>query len=136
MAAIANITVKRYDGTTDIVWDALSGSPGDGQPAIYRMDTGTSSAVPYGMRATASFMQKWNGPRTARVGDLLFKVPNYAVNTQTGFYEARDTSLISVHTVLPQGIPPAVQKEALAWALNFCAHLTVRDQLATGFAPT
>ncbi|DAD50928.1 coat protein [ssRNA phage SRR6049586_1] len=33
MPAIANITVKKNDDTTDIVWTAVQPSSGDGTPA-------------------------------------------------------------------------------------------------------
>lgn len=39
MPNMANITVKKADGTTDIVWTNKSPSAGDKVPAIWRSDT-------------------------------------------------------------------------------------------------
>lgn len=50
MPTMANLTVKKYDGVTDIVYDALSASGGDGSPAVWRQDTGAVAALPVGLR--------------------------------------------------------------------------------------
>lgn len=39
MPAIANYTIKKADGTTDIVWTGMLGAAGDKTPAIWRSNT-------------------------------------------------------------------------------------------------
>ena len=51
MPSMASITVKKYDGTTDIVFDALSASGGDNSPAVWRQDTGATAGLPVGLRS-------------------------------------------------------------------------------------
>lgn len=54
MATIANLTIKKSDGTTDIVWSSVNGSAGDKQPAIWRSNTiGGNVAVRPEFRAMA-----------------------------------------------------------------------------------
>lgn len=65
MPTMANITVKKFDGTTDIVFDALSGSGGDGSPAVWRQDTGAAAGLPVGLRKSFKLWTTWNGPKTA-----------------------------------------------------------------------
>jgi len=45
MTALANITIKKADGTTDVVYTATSASSGDKSPAVYQNRTvGTAPA--------------------------------------------------------------------------------------------
>lgn len=54
MPTIANITIKKYDTVTDIVWSSINGSAGDKQPAIWRSNTvGGNVAVRPEFRAMA-----------------------------------------------------------------------------------
>lgn len=63
MPALANITVKKSDGTTDVVYTAITGAGQDGTPAVFRNNTvGTSPAE----RPTLLIVSKSNGPKTAR----------------------------------------------------------------------
>lgn len=63
MPSLANITIKKADGTTDVVYTAVAGSSGDGSPAIFRNDTvGTTLAE----RPTLLVKTSSNGPKTAR----------------------------------------------------------------------
>jgi hypothetical protein len=58
MPTMASITVKKADGTTDIVYDALAASGGDNSPAAWRQDTGAVAPLPEIGRA-------WCGERGA-----------------------------------------------------------------------
>lgn len=49
MPTMANITVKKADGTTDIVFDAIAGSGGDTSAARWRQDTGNTVGLPVGL---------------------------------------------------------------------------------------
>lgn len=72
MPTMANITIKKADGTTDVVWTALQASAGDSAPAIWRNNTvGTTLA----QRPTLQLQSKWNGPRTGRRISGVFAWP-------------------------------------------------------------
>ena len=72
MAAIANITIKKNDGTTDRVFTAKSGSAGDGLPARWRAE---DTSLPVGWRTNASHISKDNGKGNARTHDVRFRFP-------------------------------------------------------------
>lgn len=45
MPTLANITIKKADGTTDVVYTAIAGAAGDNTPAMFRNETiGTTLA--------------------------------------------------------------------------------------------
>lgn len=54
MSTIGNLSVKKTDGTTDIVWTAITGSAGDKVPALWRSNTvGANIAVRPDFRLSA-----------------------------------------------------------------------------------
>lgn len=134
MPAMASITVKKLDGTTDIVYDAITGSPGDTGMAMWRQDTGANAALPQGQRAVLLSGSKWNGPRTARRFTLQFTRPYSVLNSSTGRYEAKDQAVGGAFLILPQEIPVAENGEASYQFLNLCGALLIRQCAAAGFA--
>lgn len=63
MPTLANITVKKANGTTDVIYTAVAGAAGDNTPALFRNDTvGTTLAE----RPTLLIRSLSNGPKTAR----------------------------------------------------------------------
>jgi hypothetical protein len=133
---MASITVKKADGTTDIVYDAVTASGGENSPAVWRQDTGAAAGLPVGLRSTFKLASKWNGPKTAR--QLTFEgVMPYAVqDTTTTLYSAKDRSVFTATFTLPQSIPAAQLNEAAAQILNLCAAALVKSSAQAGYAPT
>lgn len=139
MPAIADLTVKKADGVTDIVYTALKGSGGDNDPAIWRQDTGQPAAFPLGARPQMMFKTQSNGPKSARRGIANFVYPYAVLNSSTGRYEVYDTVRIDFSAVLPTAVPPDVWKEALYQATNLWAAGGtggLRFPFSTGYAPT
>ena len=66
---ITNITVKKSDGTTSVVYQALQGAPSDGIPATWAC--GASSLI-RGNRHVLALQSKLNGTRTARRMDANY----------------------------------------------------------------
>lgn len=135
MANIGNITIKKADGTTDIVYDGIVGASG-GDPALFRQDTGANSALPVGMRATVRWLSKWNGNKSARQQELTFQLPYALQDSTTTRFSASDVATVRLFVSQPQNIPQSVLSEAVHQALNFFAHATNKSQAATGHAPT
>lgn len=136
MPAIANLTVKKFDGVTDIVYDALSGSGGDGSPAVWRQDTGMSTSVPFGLRSIFKLWTMWNGPKTARQTKINFVSPYAVQDTTTSLYSAKDRVVVDIIVTAPQAIPPAFINEAVYQACNLVAHSSTKASAANGYAPT
>jgi hypothetical protein len=136
MPAMANITVKKADGTTDIVYDALSASGGDGSPAVWRQDTGAVAALPVGLRAAFKLLTTWNGPKTARQAKFNFVRPYAVQDSTTTLYSAKDRVVIDGIMTVPQAIPASEINEAIYQACNLLAATLVKQAASAGYAPT
>jgi hypothetical protein len=133
MAAIANITIKKADNTTDVVYTALTGAPGDGTPAKWRNEDIT---LPIGQRASLTAVTKPNGKADAR--QVQFRVRRPVVRTVNSVPVLIGTIPFEVNATLGDQYTQAEIDEAVAQALNFFAVgvTAVRDTFKTGYAPT
>ena len=136
MPSMANITVKKFDGTTDITYDALSASGGDGSPAVWRQDTGVATAVPTGFRKVLKMLTSWNGPKTARQAKVSFVAPYAVQDSTTTLYAAKDRFVAETFATIPQAIPPSEINEAVYQYCNLLAAALIKQAAANGYAPT
>lgn len=135
MPSMASITVKKYDGTTDIVFDALQGSGGDSSPAIWRQDTGAVAGLPVGLRSIFRMFGGWNGPKTARVIRSLLRFPYAVQDSTTTLYSAKDEVRVDVTVTVPQNCPATHINEATYQAMNLMAATLNKQSLAAGYPP-
>lgn len=135
MPTMASITVKKADGTTDIVYDAVAASGGDTSPAVWRQDTGAVAGLPVGLRSLFKMFQGWNGPKTARVIRMQMLFPYAVQNSTTTLYSAVDRIPIEITATVPQSIPASAINEAIYQGLNLAAALLVKQSVSTGYAP-
>lgn len=135
MPAMAAITVKKFDGVTDIIYDALSASGGDGSPAVWRQDTGAAAALPVGLRQMLKLVSTWNGPKTARQMKFNFVYPYAVQDSTTTLYSAKDRMVFDGIITMPQGIPAATLNE-IYQLNNLLAATLVKQAVAAGYAPT
>jgi hypothetical protein len=133
---MASITVKKFDGTTDIVYDALSASGGDNSPAVWRQDTGAAAGLPVGLRAILKLWTLWNGPKTARQMKINFVAPYAVQDSTTTLYSAKDRVVFDGIITLPQAIPADNLNEAVYQVMNLLAATLVKQSGAAGYAPT
>lgn len=136
MPTMANITVKKFDGTTDIVYDALSASGGDGSPAVWRQDTGAVAGLPVGLRNSLQVWTQWNGPKSARQMKFNFVSPYSTQDTTTTLYSAKDRVVLTGIATIPQAIPSNVINESIYQGLNLLASTLVKSVGSSGYAPT
>lgn len=136
MPSMASITVKKSDGTTDIVFDAVAGSGGDNSPSVWRQDTGNTAGLPVGLRSLFRMFSKWNGPKTARQVQFELVFPYAVLSNDTGLYSARDRVVFNGVCTLPQGIPASALNEAAAQIPNLIAASLTKSALAAGYSPT
>ena len=136
MPSMASITVKKFDGTTDIVYDALSASGGDSSPAVWRQDTGAPAGLPVGLRPVFKLMTTWNGPKTARQAKFNFVAPYAVQDSTTTLYSAKDRVVIDGIMTMPQNIPASNLNEAIYQACNLLAASLYKQAVAAGYAPT
>lgn len=125
MPSIANITVKKNDGTTDVTYTAISASAGDGSASIWRDEATTG--WPYALRPKFSLAVRENGPKTARRVDVTFKWPVVYQDTTTSLYGSKDTIPFTLSVPIPQGVAPGQINEAVSQFVNLCASTLVKD---------
>lgn len=130
MPTMANITVKKYDGTTDVVYTAVAGSAGDTVPAIWRnLTVGTAQ----GHKPQLVMSARNNGNNTARRTSLDFMYPSLV--TDAGVTKIGDKATFSLTGSLPLNMPDAERREAVYQFLNLCASTMLKQSNDEGFAP-
>lgn len=132
MPNIANITVKKNDGTTDIIWSYVQPASGDSSPAVWRSQT-VGSAI--GHQPSYVMKARNNGPRTARrvEGEVVYPT---LVTGSDGRINVADKFILQVNGVIPLGMPSADLNEAVSQSLNLLAATLTKDSFKTGFAPS
>lgn len=129
MPNAANITVKKNDGTTDIVWTTVSPSAGDSSPARWESQTvGTAMAH----RPTLTHLSRDNGQKTARRHELQVVFP--VVVTENGVPKVSDKLIVSVSAVIAKGAVNTDVNEAVSQAVNLFASTLIKDSLKSGYA--
>lgn len=136
MPAMALMTVKKFDGVTDITYDALSASGGDNSPAVWRQDTGAVAGLPVGHRAFLKVLSRWNGSKSARLVEFEYARPYATQDSTTTVYSAKDRVVLKGVITCPQAVPAADLNEACYQAMNLLAHTLVKSSMAAGYAPS
>lgn len=135
MPAMASLTVKKADETTNITYDALTGAAGDGSAAVWRQDTGAAAGVPVGHRALLEMRTTFNGPRTARRAVLTYTRPYSTQNTVTSKYETKDSVVARLEMTMPVAIPAADLSEGIRQFLNCVNQTLIKQAAEAGYAP-
>lgn len=130
MPQMANITVKAANGTTDVIYNAMTPSSGDKTRAIWRVEA--ASTVP-AFRPLFSFETKDNGSGSARVASLRVDYP-YVVEV-AGVSTVKHRVPVQLSITLPKEVPDTVSVEAIAQTANLLKSALVQDSLKSGFAP-
>lgn len=133
MPSLANITVKKNDGTTDIVWTGISPSSGDGTQAIWRSQTvGTAPAHQPEIRLASR--EADGGKKRALRAYFLY--PMIATDTTTGVTSVIHRELASVDWTIPKDMAQVDINEASSQFVNLLASTLFKDCVKAGFAPT
>lgn len=131
MPTMANITIKKADGTTDVIWTALQASAGDSMPATWRNNTvGTTLA----QRPTFSVSSKWNGPKTGRrtTGNYAWPITQ---TDSTGNVVVVGVNPASFSFLSVQNQDPALIKEQAYQFANLVANAIIKASMEEGYAP-
>lgn len=132
MPQMANITVKKNDGTTDVVYSQVVPSAGDKSPAIWKNNTvGTAASH----RPELKLMSRDNGVGTARRVEGTFVYPTLVTGSD-GKVSVADRLPITVSAVVPKGMPDADVNEAVSQCVNLFASALLKDSIKSGYAPT
>ncbi len=131
MPSIANLTIKKNDGTTDIVYSAVSPSSGDGVPAAWKSATvGTAPSHQPEFRLSA----RESGKGTSRALRSTFQYPQIATNSTTGLTSVADKATFSTDWLIPKDMNQADINEAVSQYANLLVATLVKDCVKAGYS--
>jgi hypothetical protein len=131
--AIADLTVKKNDGTTDAIYIAKNNAGGDSGMAIWRYD---AHAAPYtGLKPEFRFGSKFNGPRTARRLAMQYVYKSYATDSTTGVSSLVGSIPATLTLAIPLNVPQADIDEAVSQFGNLMVNASFKAWVKAGFAP-
>lgn len=133
MPSMANIVVKKYDGTTDVTYNALTASAGDNVAAQWRSESAGSQN---NAKPVLALTSKFNGNRSARRVEVQYRYPQMATDSTTGLATVVNLIPMTLSAAIPLGVPDTVVQEAVAQGLNLMGSDLVRLSIISGFAPT
>lgn len=129
MPQLANVTVKKNDGTTDIVWTGVVPSGGDKSPAVWRSNT-VGTAMSH--RPEFRTVSRENGTGTGRRVDASFVYKTLA--TADGVTTAVSQLPISISALVPKDMPDADVLEAVSQCFNLLDNDLIKSQFTSGYA--
>jgi hypothetical protein len=129
---MADLTVKKADETTNIVYTQKVASAGDRTPAIWKSTTvGTAPAH----NPSLSLTSRSNADGKVRRLDYAYSYPQTAVASD-GSISVVNLFQSSGSTAVPQGMPQADVNEAVAQLFNCLSQALIKTAHKDGYAPT
>lgn len=133
MPSLANITVKKNDGTTDIVYTGVSPSSGDGVPAIWKSQTvGTAHAHQPELRLSARDALK--GTKRALRGTFVY--PQISTNSTTAITSVVDKASADINWSIPKGMAQTDVNEFASQLANLIVSTLVKQCVKDGYSAT
>lgn len=133
MPTAADITVKKNDGSTNIVYSVVAASGGDKAPALFRSATATGTQ---GQQPWFQISARDNSAKTVRRVDISGAYPSVYTNSNTGQTEVRATMNFTASFAVPQNVATADINEFSAQMTNLLASTLAKASISSGFAPT
>lgn len=125
MSTIANITVKKNDGTTDVVYTALEGRSGD-NPARWKAPALGATPVTQPEFRVGSRMMP--GSDKGKV-IATFAYPYSVVNSTTGVTSVESRELFRLEYTGDNSIPASVRDEGVSQGMNLLASAAFKIML-------
>nr|UUW21308.1 MAG: hypothetical protein [Sanya fiers-like virus 19] len=132
MPQLANIVVKKNDGTTDVTYTGVVPSAGDKSPAIWR-NNGVGAAAAF--RPELTLTSAPNGTKTARRVAYRYVYPSTAVGSD-GKTNVVDRFILEGTALVPMGMADVDVNEGVAQSCNLLASSLIKSSIQSGFAPT
>lgn len=133
MPSLGNITIKKADGTTDVLFTGISPSAGDKTPAIFRSNSVGSSVL---ARPELRVTTQNNGTNTARRVKIDFSYPQVTDNVVSGTRSVTGRANFSLTGIVPVSMDDEIVAEACTQVINLLASSLIRNVVLSGYAPT
>lgn len=133
MASIADITVKKADGTTNVTYVAATPSAGDKSAAVWTQDAFSGIQ---GFRPRFELATQDNGSATQRLAKVNYVYPSLYTDTTSGLQKLLGTIGFNGTFFMPKNMTTTEWNEAWAQLGNLLVSSLVRGSIQSGFAPT
>ncbi len=133
MPSLANITVKKNDGTTDITYTGVVPSSGDGTPAVWKSQSVGSAPAHQPEFRLSSKEAKQGGSRAAR---STYSYPQIATNTTTSLTSVVDRASAATDWQFPKGMSQSDINEFVSQYANLLVSTLVKDCVKSGYSAT
>lgn len=133
MPTMANITVKKADGTTDVIYVAATPSSGDKNPAIWTLN---SVSGIQGFRPRFELQTQDNGNSSMRQARVKYSFPATYVDSTTGLTRLNKSFGFEGSAFMPKDLTTTEWKEAWAQLGNLLCSALVRSSIEEGYSPT
>lgn len=133
MANMADITVKKADGTTNVIYVAATPSAGDKSPAVW---TQNAFSGVQGFRPRLELQTQDNGSGTVRVVRVKYVYYSLYTDSTTSLTKVLANVLFDGTFNMPKQMTTTEWKESFAQLGNLLCSQLVRDSVEAGFAPT
>jgi len=132
MPDMANVTVKKNDGTTDQIYTKVQSSAGDRSPAVWQNLSVGSAA---GHHPEFRVSSRANGTGSARRVDMT-GVWKSLVTDANGKVSVADIMTFTASFGKPLGMPDVEVNEGASQLCNLMAATLTKDQVKSGYAAT
>lgn len=133
MPSMANITVKKADGTTDVTYSSVTASGGDKSPAVWRNE---SFGGTIGQRPEFRVRSSPNGTQTIRKVEGSFTMPELYTDTTTSLTKVATRANVQYQAAVPTDMTDAQLAEFAAQFGNLMAATLIKAVHSSGYAPT
>lgn len=131
MPTMANITIKKNDGTTDIVYTAVTPSSGDNSPAVWKSQT-VGNAPNH--QPEFRLVGKEAAKGAKRFLRSTYQYPQIATNTTTSLTSVVDKASAFTDWTFPKGMAQADINEFVSQYANMLVSTLVKDCVKAGYS--
>lgn len=132
MPTMADITIKKDDGTTNVTYTAVVAAGGDKSPAVWR-DNGFGGTP--GQRPEVRCTSQSTADNSGRKMTINFTYPSLYTDASTGLTKVGTRANAKVELYVPAEMPDAFAAEFGAQFGNLLAADLIEACMTAGYAP-
>jgi hypothetical protein len=131
MPSIADIIVKKNDGTTDTTYVAKIPSSGDLSPAVWKLD-----AIGASPQQRPELRESSTGNGDVRRLKLTYRYPHLETDVASGIVTVKGYVQGSMEFIVPQNVVQTTVDEAASQFANLIASTTIKTAMKQQYAHT
>lgn len=133
MPTMADITIKKNDGTTDVTYTAVTASGGDKSPAVWRSNS--FGGTP-GQRPEVRMTSQSTANNSGRKFEITVVYPEIYTDSNTSLTQISSRAQFTATGFVPANMADASAEEFGAQVGNLLAASLLEAAMTVGYAPT